>query len=202
MNHVPSSWSGLIQAEPPQIQGDVCPQKNIFRSLHETTPANCRIVFLGMDPYPTPGVANGLAFSVDPGRAMPGSLKNIFQEYQQDLSLPQPQSGDLLPWAREGVLLLNSSLTTKPHAPGSHEKLWQSFTDEILLVLEKTPIIALGQSAQKKCLRLDIDPALLIQAPHPSPLSAWRGFFGSSIFSASNQLLRSLGRETINWRLP
>lgn len=165
-----------------------------------------RVLVLGQDPYPTPGHPIGLAFAVAPDvRPLPKSLQNIFTEYVEDLGLPHPSSGDLTPWVEEGVLLLNRSLTVRPHASGSHRDAgWAAITDHVTdaLVQRDRPLVAVlwGRQAQSVQPRLDGTPA--ITSPHPSPLSAHRGFFGSRPFSRTNELLRQQGAEPVDWRLP
>ncbi|MEX2487286.1 MAG: uracil-DNA glycosylase [Nitriliruptoraceae bacterium] len=165
-----------------------------------------RVLIVGQDPYPTPGHAIGLCFSVaadvDP---LPPSLENIFREYQDDLDLPRPRTGDLTPWVSQGVLLLNRCLTVRPGAPASHRgKGWETVTDAAIdaLVARGGPLVAIlwGRDAQSLAPRLDGVPCLT--SPHPSPLSARRGFFGSRPFSQANAALAKQGAEPINWRLP
>lgn len=165
-----------------------------------------RVLVVGQDPYPTPGHPIGLAFAVAPDvRPLPKSLQNIFDEYVDDLDLPHPTTGDLTPWVEQGVLLLNRSLTVRPHAPASHrDEGWERVTDHITdaLVRRGRPLVAIlwGRQAQSVQPRLDGTPA--ITSPHPSPLSAHRGFFGSRPFSRANQLLVEQGAEPVDWQLP
>ncbi len=165
-----------------------------------------RVLVLGQDPYPTPGHPIGLAFAVAPDvRPLPRSLQNIFTELVDDVGVPQPTSGDLTPWVRQGVLLLNRSLTVRPHAPASHRDVgWEAVTDHVVdaLVARGRPLVAVlwGRQAQSVRPRLDGTPA--ITAPHPSPLSAHRGFFGSRPFSRANTLLVEQGSEPVDWALP
>jgi len=172
--------------------------------------AATKIIIIGQDPYPTPGQANGLAFSVNPDvNPLPPSLENIFIEYQSDLGYPRPTSGDLTPWFHQGVLLLNRSLTTLVGSPGAHEHLgWAQITTAAIdaLALQNSctgqhmVAILWGRKAQELKPNLGNIPA--ITSPHPSPLSAYRGFFGSKPFSRSNELLQNMGVTPVNWRLP
>ena len=170
-----------------------------------------KVLIVGQDPYPTPGHAMGLSFSVTPGTPIPRSLVNIFTELESDLGLPRPTSGDLTPWAREGVCLLNRVLTVRPGAPGSHQKRgWEEVTEcAIDALVARTddegtpqPLVAIlwGRPAQTLEPRLNRFP--IIKSVHPSPLSARRGFFGSRPFSKANDLLRAQGATPINWQLP
>jgi uracil-DNA glycosylase len=165
-----------------------------------------RVLVLGQDPYPTPGHPIGLAFAVAPDvRPLPKSLQNIFTELVDDLGVPEPTSGDLTPWVEQGVLLLNRSLTVRPHAPASHRDAgWWPITDHVVaaLVARDRPLVAVlwGRQAQSVQPRLQGTPA--ITAPHPSPLSAHRGFFGSRPFSRTNALLAEQGAAPVVWELP
>ncbi len=165
-----------------------------------------RVLVLGQDPYPTPGHPIGLAFAVAPDvRPLPKSLQNIFTELVDDLGVPAPTSGDLTPWVEQGVLLLNRALTVRPHAPASHRDAgWGPVTDHVVeaLVARDRPLVAVlwGRQAQSVQPRLDGTPA--ITAPHPSPLSAHRGFFGSRPFSRANALLEEQGADPVDWALP
>ena len=165
-----------------------------------------RVLVVGQDPYPTPGHPIGLAFAVAPDvRPLPKSLQNIFTELVDDLGVPPPTTGDLTPWVEQGVLLLNRSLTVRPHAPASHRDAgWAPVTDHVVdaLVARDRPLVAVlwGRQAQSVQPRLDGTPA--ITSPHPSPLSAHRGFFGSRPFSRTNALLVEQGADPVDWRLP
>ncbi|BBZ07151.1 uracil-DNA glycosylase [Mycolicibacterium doricum] len=167
-----------------------------------------RVLLVGQDPYPTPGHAVGLSFSVDPQvRPLPRSLANIFTEYTADLGHPQPNNGDLTPWAKRGVLLLNRVLTVRPGAPASHRgKGWEAVTECAIraLVARDTPMVALlwGRDAATLKPMLTGNGCVAIESPHPSPLSASRGFFGSRPFSRANELLTEMGAEPIDWQLP
>lgn len=165
-----------------------------------------RVLVLGQDPYPTPGHPIGLAFAVAPDvQPLPKSLQNIFTELVDDLGVAPPSTGDLTPWVEQGVLLLNRALTVRPHASASHrDKGWEPVTDHVVdaLVARDRPLVAVlwGRQAQSVQPRLDGTPA--ITAPHPSPLSAHRGFFGSRPFSRANALLAEQGAAPVDWALP
>jgi uracil-DNA glycosylase len=165
-----------------------------------------RVLIVGQDPYPTPGHAVGLSFSVAPEvRPLPGSLVNIFREYQQDLGLPAPGSGDLTPWTRRGVLLLNRALTTAPRNPGAHRgKGWEEVTEQAIraLVARGTPLVAILWGRDARNLRPLLGHLPAVESAHPSPMSADRGFFGSRPFSRANELLARQGAEPVDWRLP
>ena len=165
-----------------------------------------RVLVVGQDPYPTPGHAIGLAFAVAPDvQPLPKSLVNIFTELTDDLGVPQPSTGDLTPWVDQGVLLLNRALTVRPHAPASHrDKGWERITEHVVdaLVARDRPLVAVlwGRQAQSVQPRLAGTPA--ITSPHPSPLSAHRGFFGSRPFSQVNELLAEQSADPVDWQLP
>jgi len=167
-----------------------------------------RVLIVGQDPYPTPGHAVGLSFSVAPDvRPLPRSLSNIFDEYGADLGYPQPSSGDLTPWAQRGVMLLNRVLTVRPSNPASHRgKGWEAVTECAIraLVARSQPLVAIlwGRDASTLKPMLATGDCVAIESPHPSPLSASRGFFGSRPFSRANELLAGMGAEQIDWRLP
>lgn len=185
------------------------PEEKLFAALDAVQPSQVRVVILGQDPYHEPGQANGLAFSVCDGVKYPPSLRNIFTELGSDLKLLQPTSGDLTPWAKQGVLLLNTVLTVQQGMANSHKDFgWQAFTDEIIRSLRSLPqpiaFVLWGTQAQSKApLAADSDfPRLILQSPHPSPLSSYRGFFGSKPFSRINNYFERLGQPPIDWRLP
>jgi uracil-DNA glycosylase len=167
-----------------------------------------RVLIVGQDPYPTPGHAVGLSFSVAPEvRPLPRSLSNIFDEYTADLGYPQPSCGDLTPWAQRGVLLLNRVLTVRPSNPASHRgKGWEAVTECAIhaLVERSQPMVAIlwGRDASTLKPKLAAGNCVAIESPHPSPLSASRGFFGSRPFSRANEILAQLGADPIDWRLP
>jgi uracil-DNA glycosylase len=178
---------------------------NVLRAFTQPL-SDIRVLIVGQDPYPTPGHAVGLSFSVGPDvRPVPRSLANIYREYQADLGLPLPTTGDLSPWSERGVLLLNRVLTVAPGQAGSHRgKGWEAVTEQAIhaLVARPEPLVAIlwGRDARNLAPMLGSTPR--IESAHPSPLSANNGFFGSRPFSRSNQLLSDLGAETVDWRLP
>ena len=182
------------------------PRQELFAAFRLTPPERVRVVILGQDPYHEPGQANGLSFSVAPGVRLPPSLRNIFEELRTDCGVTPPDSGDLTPWAEQGVFLLNSSLSVQAGAAGSHQAFgWQTFTDAVVAALAGLPqpvaFILWGAHAQKKMAIAQASsyPRLVLQAPHPSPLSAYRGFFGSRPFSAVNEFLAQHGEIPILW---
>ncbi len=179
-------------------------EADVWRALALVPPEAVRVVLLGQDPYPTPGHADGLAFSVRPGVAPPRSLANVFRELQADLGLPPPVGGSLEPWARQGVLLLNTALTVEARAANSHAGWgWGPVTDAIIDAVSESPrpcvFLLWGRQAQAKAARIDPRHAVLAAA-HPSPLA--RGaFFGSRPFSRANAVLAAAGRGAVDWRL-
>ena len=178
-----------------------------FNALNSTPLHKVKVVILGQDPYPTPGHAHGLCFSVMPEvKPLPKSLVNIYKELQDDLGINNFHTGYLEPWAKEGVLLLNAVLTVEANKPNSHQNMgWEIFTDRVIELinnkLENVVFILWGSYAQKKGAKIDSSKHLILKAPHPSPLSAYRGFFGSKPFSKTNEYLKSVGKEIINWEL-
>ncbi|MFZ2530077.1 MAG: uracil-DNA glycosylase [Rhodococcus sp. (in: high G+C Gram-positive bacteria)] len=164
-----------------------------------------RILIVGQDPYPTPGHAVGLSFSVAPDvRPVPRSLVNIYREYTDDLGLPVPTNGDLTPWAEQGVLLLNRVLTVQPGQPASHRgKGWEAVTEQAIraLVARKTPLVAILWGRDAATLKPMLGGVPTVESAHPSPLSASRGFFGSRPFSRANDLLEQQGGDPVDWRL-
>ena len=183
------------------------PAKHIFNAFQTTPFEAVRVVILGQDPYHGPGQAHGLSFSVPPGVAPPPSLMNMFAELQRDLGIPRPGHGDLTSWAEQGVLLLNASLTVRAGEAGSHQgQGWERFTDAVIRALsdQHNGLIFLlwGRFAQQKAALIDADRHYLLSAPHPSPLSAHRGFIGCGHFSRANELLMAQGKTPIEWALP
>ena len=179
---------------------------DVFRAFHLTSFATLKVVILGQDPYHGVGQANGLCFSVSPGVSFPPSLQNIFKELEDDLGVSKPQSGDLAAWAEQGILLLNTTLTVRQGAPASHQgKGWETFTNEVIRCIsqkkEKIVFVLWGASARRKKSLIDVTKHTCIESVHPSPLSAYRGFFGSKPFSRINQLLRQQGTTEIDWSL-
>lgn len=183
------------------------PPAQIFAAL-DTTPFDAvKVVVLGQDPYHGPGQAHGLSFSVPPGVAVPPSLGNIFKELQSDLGITPPDHGCLLPWAQQGVLLLNAVLTVEAGQAGSHQgRGWEAFTDAVIecLAREREGLVFMlwGSYAQAKGRILDRTRHAVLRAPHPSPLSAHRGFLGCGHFSAANRYLQGRGERPVDWRLP
>jgi uracil-DNA glycosylase len=182
------------------------PQKDIFNALKLTPFADVRVVIIGQDPYHGPKQAHGLAFSVQPGIPAPPSLQNIFLELKNDLGCPVPQHGCLESWAKQGVLLLNTVLTVEAGKPQSHAQIgWQRFTDKVIDCLNDHPhsivFLLWGAPAQQKARLINPYKHRVLTAPHPSPLSAHRGFLGCKHFSQTNALLKDMGREEINWTL-
>lgn len=179
-------------------------RSKVFRAL-ELPQNRVRAIIIGQDPYPTPGMAEGLAFSVSREvTRLPASLKNIFAEYRDDLRLPQPSSGHLGKWHDEGVLLLNQILTVAPHKPLAHKGLgWETITQSLLSSFcnSEIPVICWGSGAKSAALKAGIPEANLFASAHPSPLSAYRGFFGSRPFTRVNEYLTTRDCEPIDWTL-
>ena len=222
MHALPSSWRSVIgdELEKPYFaklravvdeerrQHRVFPPDDeVFTALELTPYARVRVLVLGQDPYHDEGQAHGLAFSVRPGVALPPSLANIFRELESDVGCPRPKSGSLVPWARQGVLLLNAVLTVRAHEPNSHKgKGWETFTDAVIRAVaekrDRVVFVLWGGYAQKKRDLIDTSRHAIIASAHPSPLSARRGFFGSRPFSKTNALLGDAGEREIDWCLP
>ena len=182
------------------------PKKDIFNAFEYTALSNVKCVILGQDPYHNEGQAHGLAFSVNENIAIPPSLVNIYKEIEDDLDIKMPNSGCLINWAKEGVLLLNTVLSVRAHEPNSHRnKGWEKFSDKVVDILnsQNRPIVYMlwGKPAQTKIKKLNNDRHLVLTAPHPSPLSAYRGFFGCKHFSKANEFLENNNVTPINWRL-
>ncbi len=208
-SHVPSSWATVFEPINPIIQEllsniaseDLSPSfDSIFRAFQSDL-ESIRCVIVGQDPYPTPGNAMGLAFSTPPSvEKIPQSLRNIFKELEDDQGITPPSSGDLSAWSAAGVLLLNRVLTTRQGESNAHANIgWQRITDHIAAELGKRDVVAVlwGKQAQE----LSRYFTYKVEGVHPSPLSAYRGFFGSKPFAQVNQLLVAQGREPINWKL-
>ncbi len=181
-------------------------REDIFRAFELTSFKDVKIIILGQDPYHGPNQANGLAFSVNKEIRIPPSLSNIFKEYSSDLNIPVPIDGNLSAWAKKGVLLLNSILTVESGSPGSHKDFgWELFTNQIIKALSDKKLnlvfILWGAYAQSKKTLIDSSKHLIIESPHPSPLSAHRGFFGSKPFSKANDYLRINKNEEIDWKI-
>lgn len=181
-------------------------KENIWNAFEHTAYGDVKAVILGQDPYHGPNQAHGLSFSVQPGIAHPPSLRNIFKELEDDLGCAKPVDGTLTKWSDQGVLMLNTVLTVRQGQAHSHQKRgWEQFTDEVIRKLSEReePVIFIlwGKPAQMKKRLIDIERHDIIEAPHPSPLSAHRGFFGSKPFSKVNKLLQSRGEEAIDFCL-
>ncbi len=182
------------------------PSKQVFSALEGLDLEKIKVLILGQDPYHGPGQAHGMAFSVNKGVALPPSLRNIFKELEDDIGVNSPRDGYLQRWADEGVLLLNSVMTVRDGEPGSHNTFgWQKFTNGIISYLSKKPVpvvfILWGKQAQSHENLINDRANLIIKGPHPSPLSAYRGFFGSKPFSQANKYLIAQGIEPVDWRL-
>ncbi|WP_026955563.1 uracil-DNA glycosylase [Algoriphagus vanfongensis] len=180
------------------------PGKEIFNAFDFCPLDQVKVVILGQDPYHGPGQAHGLSFSVKEGQSFPPSLLNIFKEIKADLGKDMPPHGDLSRWAQQGVFLLNATLTVRAHQAGSHQKRgWEEFTDSVIQAIsdkkEHVVFLLWGAYAQKKSSLIDSSKHMILKAPHPSPLSAHRGFFGCRHFSKANTYLESQGLEPINW---
>ncbi|MCU1498219.1 MAG: ung [Acidimicrobiales bacterium] len=183
------------------------PAEDVFAALHQTPYADVKVLILGQDPYHGPGQAHGLCFSVRPGVDVPPSLRNIFTELEADLGVPRPTHGCLDAWTRQGVLLLNTSLTVRAHRAASHQRRgWEQFTDEVIRLVnaKDDPVVFIlwGAAARKKKALIDVGRHTVIESAHPSPLSAFNGFFGSRPFSRANDALVAAGRTPIDWSLP
>jgi uracil-DNA glycosylase len=195
----------LISEE--QLGKSIYPDNSdIFRALEACPFEKVKVVILGQDPYHGKGQAHGLCFSVQKGVKIPPSLVNIYKELQSDVGVTPPEHGHLIEWAQEGVLLLNNVLTVEDGKAGSHHgKGWEQFTDRIVEILnekkENLVFILWGSPAQKKAAKVDSARHCLIKSVHPSPLSSYRGFFGSKPFSKTNDYLKSRGLAPINWKL-
>ena len=220
--HLEKGWKAALSAEFHQpYMGDIKaalladhqagitvypPAKQLFHAFDATPFDRVKVVILGQDPYHGPGQAHGLSFSVPAGVRHPPSLQNIFKEVRDDVGAAIPVSGDLNPWAEQGVLLLNAMLSVQAHEAASHAKIgWQAFTDAAISRLserrEGIVFLLWGRFAQNKAVLIDASRHHILRAPHPSPLSAHRGFFGAKPFSGANKLLETQGHLPINWDL-
>ena len=215
----PTDWRPLLVAETKkpywqQLQTFVAHERksqqvfpaadDVFKALYLCAYKDVRVVILGQDPYHGPGQAMGLSFSVPQGIKLPPSLQNIYKELASDLGGPIQSSGDLTAWASQGVLLLNSVLTVRAHAAASHQgKGWEQFTDAVLQAVNNKPehvvFILWGGFARKKKILIDTSKHTIIESAHPSPLSAYAGFFGSKPFSKANNALQAHGQKPIKW---
>ena len=182
------------------------PQDQVFNAFRLTSLENVKVVIIGQDPYHNVGQAHGLCFSVQPGIEIPPSLQNIYQELHDDLGCYIPNNGTLTKWAEQGVLLLNTVLTVRAHQANSHRGIgWEQFTDSVIELVDKkdSPVVFLlwGAPAGQKAAMLHNPKHLILKAPHPSPLSAYRGFFGCKHFSQTNDFLVKNGLEPIDWQI-
>jgi len=216
-----TSWNTVLQSEFEQpyfkdLQAFVAqeratktiypPQEQVFQALESLDFSDVKVVILGQDPYHGEFQANGLAFSVHQGVKFPPSLKNIFKELEEDLGIKNIHNGDLSSWAKQGVLLLNATLTVEASKAGSHQKKgWETFTDAVIekvaTELEHVVFVLWGSYAQKKGKMIDRSKHFVIETAHPSPLSVYRGFYGSKPFSKINDYLVHTGQEPINWQV-
>ncbi|WP_328498037.1 uracil-DNA glycosylase [Streptomyces sp. NBC_00414] len=178
---------------------------NVLRAFQQPFD-DVRVLIVGQDPYPTPGMAIGLSFAVAPEvRSLPGSLENIYRELHTDLGLPRPSNGDLTPWTQQGVLLLNRALTTAPRKPAAHRgKGWEEVTEQAIraLAARDKPLVSILWGRDARNARPLLGDLPSVESAHPSPMSADRGFFGSRPFSRANDLLVRQGAEPVNWQLP
>lgn len=219
---LPESWHALLDPELDQayfkkleafvdeersVASVYPPEPKVFSSLELTPYEQVNVLLLGQDPYHDEGQAHGLCFSVQPGVKSPPSLVNIFKELRSDLDCRIPNNGYLVPWARQGVLMLNAVLTVRAHSPNSHKNRgWEQFTDSIIrkVSAKESPVVFVlwGAYAQKKISLIDTSRHTIVQSAHPSPLSARNGFFGSKPFSAINRALSAAGKPEIDWQIP
>lgn len=182
------------------------PKEQIFNAFSYSEYADLKVILIGQDPYHQPHQAHGLCFSVNPGLDFPPSLQNIFKELVEDMGCLYPVSGSLIPWAKQGVLLINTLLTVEANKPLSHQNQgWETFTDQVLRLANAHPepcvFLLWGKNAQAKASLITDPKHLILMAPHPSPLSVYRGFFGSKPFSQTNAFLKKNGRKEIVWCL-
>jgi uracil-DNA glycosylase len=200
-----AALGAFLHAERDSGRGYLPSRTQVLRAFAQPLEA-VRVLIIGQDPYPSPGHAVGLAFSVSPQvQPLPRSLQNIYQELRSDLGVPLPANGDLSPWADRGVLLLNRVLTVTPGVSGSHRgKGWETVTSQAVSALAARggPLVAILWGRHAQVLEASLKTVPCIQSPHPSPLSARRGFFGSRPFSRANRLLREQGADPMDWSLP
>ncbi|MEZ7902112.1 MAG: uracil-DNA glycosylase [Flavobacteriales bacterium] len=216
-----NDWNGVLKDEfekeyfekltdfvKTEYKSEVCfpPVKDIFNAFEMCSFSNTKIVILGQDPYHGKGQAHGLSFSVPEGMKIPPSLRNIFKELASDLGVDSPTQGDLTSWAKQGVLLLNATLTVRKSKPVSHQKQgWEEFTDSVIKTIsnkkESVVIVLWGKFAEQKVSLIDESKHCIITSSHPSPFSAHRGFLGSKPFSKTNEFLEKKGIEKIDWEL-
>ncbi len=222
MQQLPESWQGALgdELQKPYFeklrdfvdaerasQTIFPPEDKVFGALEATPYESVKVFLLGQDPYHGPGQAHGLSFSVLPGNTKPPSLINIFKELHDDLGCKVPNNGYLMPWAQQGVLLLNAVLTVRAHQANSHKgKGWEKFTDAVLKAVnekqERVVFVLWGGYARKKVPLIDTSRHVIVESAHPSPLSAHTGFFGSKPFSQINAALREAGQGEIDWQIP
>ena len=222
MTHFKSGWSDYLNPEKDKhyfkaLDSYLKSKKNLniyppkdswFKALEYSSFDKTKVIILGQDPYHQEGQAEGLSFSVPKGIVIPPSLRNIFKELQSDdVNFSIPEHGNLVSWANQGVLLLNSVLTVEQNSPASHaNKGWENFTDKVIQILSssKTNLVFIlwGAYANKKSELIDSSKHLILSAPHPSPFSAYKGFFGSRHFSKTNNYLESTNQEAIDWGIP
>ena len=179
-------------------------EEDIFAAFNFCSLEHLKVVIIGQDPYHDEQQANGLCFSVNDGMKHPPSLKNIFKEVAADVATAIPESGNLKKWATQGVLMLNATLTVRAHEPASHQKKgWETFTDAVIQQIshkkENVVFLLWGKFAESKSTLIDEKKHIIFKAPHPSPLGAWRGWFGSTHFSKTNNYLEQVGKQPINW---
>jgi uracil-DNA glycosylase len=200
-----AAMGDFLRAEVAAGRGYLPSGENVLRAFKQPF-SGVRVLIVGQDPYPTPGHAVGLAFSVAPQvRPLPPSLVNIFREYSEDLGYPTPATGDLTPWTERGVLLLNRVLTVQPGKPGSHRgRGWEEVTEQAIraLAARGEPLVAILWGRDARTLAPLLEGVPRIESAHPSPYSAASGFFGSRPFSRANQLLEQEGAEPVDWKLP
>ena len=211
MSQITNDWLDAINGEfrkpyYKELYNFVKDEYDIFNAFHFTPLSKVKVLILGQDPYHNVNQAHGLCFSVKPGEDIPPSLQNIYQELHDDLGCNIPNNGYLEKWAKEGVLLLNTVLTVRAHQANSHQgKGWEKFTDAVINAVnaQDRPIVYMlwGKPAQSKASMLTNPKHLILKAPHPSPLSAYRGFFGCRHFSQANEFLKSNGIEPIDWQI-
>ena len=219
--HLPTSWQSVLADEFSKpyfkdlqqfIAGErkmrtvYPPEEDVFNAFQYTPYDKAKVLLLGQDPYHGEGQAHGLCFSVRPGVRPPPSLMNMFKELHHDLGCKVPNNGCLIPWAKQGVMLLNAVLTVRAHEANSHkDKGWETFTDAVIRALAARPdpmvFLLWGAYAQKKKKLIDAERDVILTAAHPSPLSAAK-FFGSRPFSAANKALEGMGKEPIDWQIP
>ena len=222
MTHFKSGWSDYLNPEKDKQDFKALdfylkskknlniypPKDSWFKALEYSSFEKTKVIILGQDPYHQEGQAEGLSFSVPKGIVIPPSLRNIFKELQSDdVSFSKPEHGNLVSWANQGVLLLNSVLTVEQNSPASHANNgWENFTDKVIQILcsSKTNLVFIlwGAYANKKSELIDSSKHLILSAPHPSPFSAYKGFFGSRHFSKTNNYLESTNQEAIDWSIP